>query len=162
MEPVISYAFVPLKCQSVLTPPDVPPCRVEWDGAWEAPAAGEYEFPFHPMAEGDEIHVGELRLRALETPGHTPESVCLVVTDEEKPSNPWAVMTGDTLFIGDVGRPAGGAGELGGIVDRDGDQIVHTEALGGQVGFAGVLHEVRADLGRGGQGQESDDGENPH
>jgi rhodanese-related sulfurtransferase len=41
----------------------------------------------------------------LETPGHTPESVCLVVTDEEKSPKPWAVLTGDTLFLGDVGRP---------------------------------------------------------
>jgi hydroxyacylglutathione hydrolase len=41
----------------------------------------------------------------LETPGHTPESICLVVTDEEKSREPWAVLTGDTLFIGDVGRP---------------------------------------------------------
>src|SRR5579872_991181 len=41
----------------------------------------------------------------LETPGHTPESICLVITDLEKSSQPWAVLTGDTLFIGDVGRP---------------------------------------------------------
>jgi hydroxyacylglutathione hydrolase len=41
----------------------------------------------------------------LETPGHTPESTCLVITDEEKSSQPLAVLTGDTLFIGDVGRP---------------------------------------------------------
>src|SRR5207302_6623959 len=43
--------------------------------------------------------------RVLETPGHTPESICLVVTDAEKSTAPWAVLTGDTLFIGDVGRP---------------------------------------------------------
>jgi hydroxyacylglutathione hydrolase len=41
----------------------------------------------------------------LETPGHTPESICLVVTDNEKSPKPWAVLTGDTLFLGDVGRP---------------------------------------------------------
>ena len=41
----------------------------------------------------------------LETPGHTPESICLVVSDGEKSVAPWAVLTGDTLFIGDVGRP---------------------------------------------------------
>jgi rhodanese-related sulfurtransferase len=41
----------------------------------------------------------------LETPGHTPESICLLLTDFEKSANPWAVLTGDTLFIGDVGRP---------------------------------------------------------
>jgi hydroxyacylglutathione hydrolase len=46
-----------------------------------------------------------VRIAALETPGHTPESMCLVITDEEKSPTPWAVLTGDTLFIGDVGRP---------------------------------------------------------
>jgi hydroxyacylglutathione hydrolase len=55
--------------------------------------------------DGLELRVGKLRIQVLETPGHTPESVCLVVIDEEKSSNPWAILTGDTLFIGDVGRP---------------------------------------------------------
>jgi len=55
--------------------------------------------------DGFELQVGKMRLQVLETPGHTPESLCIVVTDEEKSSKPWAVLTGDTLFIGDVGRP---------------------------------------------------------
>ena len=55
--------------------------------------------------DGFELHVGNIRITVLETPGHTPESICLVVTDHEKFSNPWAVLTGDTLFVGDVGRP---------------------------------------------------------
>jgi hydroxyacylglutathione hydrolase len=62
-------------------------------------------FPHHPLRDGIEIRVGRVRITALETPGHTPESVCLVVTDEENTAEPWAVLTGDTLFIGDVGRP---------------------------------------------------------
>ena len=62
-------------------------------------------FPHVPIKDGFELKVGQLRVSVLETPGHTPESVCLVVTDEEKSSKPWAVLTGDTLFIGDVGRP---------------------------------------------------------
>ena len=57
------------------------------------------------VADGFELRVGKLHIRVLETPGHTPESICLVVTDEEKSQRPWAVLTGDTLFIGDVGRP---------------------------------------------------------
>ena len=57
------------------------------------------------MKDGFELRVGKLRINALETPGHTPESICLVITDEEKSQQPWAVLTGDTLFIGDVGRP---------------------------------------------------------
>jgi hydroxyacylglutathione hydrolase len=62
-------------------------------------------FPHVPLREGFELRLGRARISALETPGHTPESMCLVVTDEEKSSRPWAVLTGDTLFIGDVGRP---------------------------------------------------------
>lgn len=62
-------------------------------------------FPHVPLRDGSEVRFGKLRISALQTPGHTPEGVCLVVTDEEKSSDPWAVLTGDTLFIGDVGRP---------------------------------------------------------
>ena len=62
-------------------------------------------FPHVPVRDGDEIRFGKCRLRFLETPGHTLESVSIVVTDEENPATPYAVLTGDTLFIGDVGRP---------------------------------------------------------
>jgi len=62
-------------------------------------------FPHVGVTDGFELGVGKLYIKALETPGHTPESICLVVSDEEKAQQPWAVLTGDTLFIGDVGRP---------------------------------------------------------
>jgi glyoxylase-like metal-dependent hydrolase (beta-lactamase superfamily II)/rhodanese-related sulfurtransferase len=62
-------------------------------------------FPHEPLRHGSEVQVGKLRFTVLETPGHTPEGICLVVVDQEKSSEPWAVLTGDTLFIGDVGRP---------------------------------------------------------
>jgi hydroxyacylglutathione hydrolase len=62
-------------------------------------------FPHVDVSDGFELRVGKLRIAGLETPGHTPESICLVVTDEERSQQPWAVLTGDTLFIGDVGRP---------------------------------------------------------
>ncbi len=68
-------------------------------------AQAHAEFPHAPLRDGVEVKIGSLRVRTLETPGHTPESVCLVVIDEEKSSEPWGVLTGDTLFIGDVGRP---------------------------------------------------------
>jgi glyoxylase-like metal-dependent hydrolase (beta-lactamase superfamily II)/rhodanese-related sulfurtransferase len=55
--------------------------------------------------DGFELRAGKVRVKVLETPGHTPESICLVVTDEEQSPHPWAVLTGDTLFLGDVGRP---------------------------------------------------------
>jgi glyoxylase-like metal-dependent hydrolase (beta-lactamase superfamily II)/rhodanese-related sulfurtransferase len=62
-------------------------------------------FPHHAVREGDEIAFGKVGLHFLQTPGHTLESVSVVVTDREKGDAPAAVLTGDTLFIGDVGRP---------------------------------------------------------
>jgi len=62
-------------------------------------------FPHVDVTDGFELRVGKLRINALETPGHTPESICLIITDEDRRRQPWAVLTGDTLFIGDVGRP---------------------------------------------------------
>ena len=62
-------------------------------------------FPHVGVHDGFDLRVGKARISVLETPGHTLESVCLVITDEEKSSKPWAVLTGDTLFLGDVGRP---------------------------------------------------------
>jgi len=62
-------------------------------------------FPHVDVQDGFELRVGKMVVKALDTPGHTPESICLVIVDEEKPPQPWTVLTGDTLFIGDVGRP---------------------------------------------------------
>ncbi len=62
-------------------------------------------FPHVPVVEGSEISFGHVTLRFLETPGHTPESVCVLVTDLSESLEPKLVLTGDTLFIGDVGRP---------------------------------------------------------
>ena len=63
------------------------------------------QFPHVPVSNGFELKFGKVSIHVLETPGHTPESICLVVTDREESIAPWAVLTGDTLFIGDVGRP---------------------------------------------------------
>jgi len=66
----------------------------------------EAEYAFTPMADGDTLHFSGLRLEVLETPGHTIESISILVFDLEKSAaKPHAVLTGDTLFIGDVGRP---------------------------------------------------------
>jgi glyoxylase-like metal-dependent hydrolase (beta-lactamase superfamily II)/rhodanese-related sulfurtransferase len=62
-------------------------------------------FPHRAVREGDEIVVGDVVLRVLETPGHTPESISLLVIDRAVSQEPQLVLTGDTLFIGDVGRP---------------------------------------------------------
>src|SRR5712671_4639507 len=68
--------------------------------------------PHRAVKNGDELIVGRVKLRVLETPGHTPEGICVLVTDTEISDQPQKVLTGDTLFIGDVGRPdlAGGKG----------------------------------------------------
>ncbi len=69
-----------------------------------ARAAAEY--PFRPVKEGDRFEFGALGLEILETPGHSPESICLLLYDFARSrEHPWAVLTGDTLFAGDVGRP---------------------------------------------------------
>src|ERR1700722_15353787 len=68
-------------------------------------AEAEAMFSHVPVGDGYELRFGKASIRVLETPGHTPESVCLVIADEEKSPAPWAVLTGDTLFLGDVGRP---------------------------------------------------------
>lgn len=74
--------------------------------------AAKASFPHRPVSDGDELVVGKVLLRILETPGHTPESICVLVIDPEVSAEPQKVLTGDTLFIGDVGRPdlAGGLG----------------------------------------------------
>ncbi|HTO87750.1 MAG TPA: MBL fold metallo-hydrolase [Thermoanaerobaculia bacterium] len=63
------------------------------------------QFEHVAVREGDELRLGRVLLRFLETPGHTPESISVVVIDRAKSEEPEAVLTGDTLFIGDVGRP---------------------------------------------------------
>src|SRR2546428_805532 len=69
-------------------------------------------FAHRAVKEGDELNIGRVKLRIIETPGHTPESICVLVIDTEVSGEPQKVLTGDTLFIGDVGRPdlAGGKG----------------------------------------------------
>jgi glyoxylase-like metal-dependent hydrolase (beta-lactamase superfamily II) len=62
-------------------------------------------FSFTPLEDGQEIELGNTRLRVLHTPGHTPEGISLVVTDLRRGPEPWFVLTGDTLFVGAVGRP---------------------------------------------------------
>ncbi|HVS10277.1 MAG TPA: rhodanese-like domain-containing protein [Planctomycetota bacterium] len=69
-------------------------------------ARARADYPFTPVREGDRLELGKLRLEVLETPGHTPESISILVYDlAADPERPHAVLTGDALFIGDVGRP---------------------------------------------------------
>ena len=68
------------------------------------PEAG-VAYPHDPMADGDEIQVGNVVLRCIHTPGHRPEHCCLAVTDTTRADEPWLVLTGDSLFVGDTARP---------------------------------------------------------
>ena len=86
-------------------------------------ARGEAEYAAQHFATGDGVELGpEVRLEVLETPGHSPESISIVVYDTASGTAPHAVLTGDTLFIGDVGRPdlraalGWSAEELGGLL----------------------------------------------
>src|SRR6476620_8071751 len=86
-------------------------------------AAARAEYPFTPLHDGDAVEFGRVRLQALETPGHTAESISVTVFDLDRSlTEPQAVLTGDTLFVGDVGRPdlrvalGWSANELGGLL----------------------------------------------
>ena len=60
--------------------------------------------PFKRVKDGDEIQLGNVVLKVLDTPGHTPEHICLLVTDRTRADEPWLLVTGHTLMIGDLGR----------------------------------------------------------
>jgi hydroxyacylglutathione hydrolase len=86
-------------------------------------ARAEAEYPFVAMGDGSIVELGSVRLKILETPGHSPESISILVYDPDHGAeDPYAVLTGDTLFIGDVGRPdlrgalGWSAEELGGLL----------------------------------------------
>lgn len=96
-------------------------------------AKAKAEYRFTPLGDGDVVELGRVRLQALETPGHTPESISILVYDPaQSEAQPHAVLTGDTLFIGDVGRPdlrvalGWSASDLGGLLYDS----LHTKLLG--------------------------------
>jgi glyoxylase-like metal-dependent hydrolase (beta-lactamase superfamily II)/rhodanese-related sulfurtransferase len=67
-------------------------------------------FPHETLADGDALRLGNVELKVAHAPGHTPDSICLLVTDHARGGEPWFALTGDTLFVGSVGRPdLGGA-----------------------------------------------------
>ena len=63
------------------------------------------EYPHEPFDDGWELELGCVRVRALHTPGHRPEHTAFALVDAARGPEPWAVLTGDTLFVGDVARP---------------------------------------------------------
>ncbi len=75
-----------------------PYCLHESDKGW-------VKFEFHALKNGDLLNLGNVDVEVLHTPGHTPDSICLLVTDMRRCKQPWFVITGDTLFVGSTGRP---------------------------------------------------------
>jgi hydroxyacylglutathione hydrolase len=67
--------------------------------------AAEAAYANDPLEDGDEIPVGQVVLRCIHTPGHRPEHCCLAVSDRSRAPDPWIVLTGDSLFVGDTARP---------------------------------------------------------
>jgi glyoxylase-like metal-dependent hydrolase (beta-lactamase superfamily II) len=67
--------------------------------------SADVRFPHVDVEDGEHHELGNVRVTVLHTPGHTPDSVCLLVTDRTRAQEPWFVLTGDTLFSGGVGRP---------------------------------------------------------
>jgi glyoxylase-like metal-dependent hydrolase (beta-lactamase superfamily II)/rhodanese-related sulfurtransferase len=74
-------------------------------------------FPFQPIQEGSTFDFGSVRLEVIKTPGHTPDAISLLVTDKARNEKPWMVLTGDCLFVGDIGRP-----------DLAGETLIHEQA----------------------------------
>jgi hydroxyacylglutathione hydrolase len=73
-------------------------------------------YPNDPLQDGDEIEVGAVTLRVIHTPGHRPEHCCLTVVDNSRGGEPWLVLTGDSLFVGDAARPDLAVGATEGAV----------------------------------------------
>ena len=89
-------------------------------------ASAKAEYPFTPLGDGAIVEFGRVRLQALETPGHTAESISILVYDLDRDTTrPHAVLTGDTLFVGDVGRPDLRA-SLGWSATELGDLLYHS------------------------------------
>ncbi len=97
------------------------------DAAYCLHESANVALPFEPLRDGQEVELGNTRMRVLHTPGHTPESASFVVTDLRRGTDPWFVLTGDTLFVGAVGRP-----DLPGRARENAGQLydsIHTKLL---------------------------------
>jgi hydroxyacylglutathione hydrolase len=89
--------------------------------------SADVALPFTPLEDGQELELGNTRVEVRHTPGHTPESVSLVVRDLRRGTDPWFVLTGDTLFVGAVGRP-----DLPGHAKQNAEQLyqsIHQKLL---------------------------------
>ena len=80
--------------------------------------SADVAFEVTPLSDHQELDLGNVSIRVLHTPGHTPESICLLVTDKTRGPEPWFLLTGDTLFVGAIGRP-----DLPGNVKESAEQL---------------------------------------
>jgi rhodanese-related sulfurtransferase len=119
--------------------------------------AGEPEFDSEPLADGQEISLGEVLIRVLHTPGHRPEHCCFAVVDGSRADEPWLVITGDSLLIGDAARPdlaseaIEGARDLYGSLQRllelsDGVEVYPGHVAGSLCG-AGMSSKASSTIG---------------
>jgi glyoxylase-like metal-dependent hydrolase (beta-lactamase superfamily II)/rhodanese-related sulfurtransferase len=96
--------------------------------------AADLDFETVPLRDGERLSLGEVTLEILATPGHTPESICVVVYEHPTDEIPYGVLTGDTLFVGDVGRPdllaSAGAGLSADVLARRLHHSLHDKLLG--------------------------------
>ncbi|HWK66493.1 MAG TPA: MBL fold metallo-hydrolase [Rhizobiaceae bacterium] len=98
----ISYVFdTHIHADHISTGPELADAT---GAAYVLSAAADVEVPFLGVEEGDEIQLGNVVVKILHTPGHTPEHICLLATDRTRADEPWFVATGHTLMIGDLGR----------------------------------------------------------
>jgi hydroxyacylglutathione hydrolase len=90
--------------------------------------AGRVKFAFQALRDQEIIECGNVEIKVLHTPGHTPDSISLLVTDKRRSADPWFVLTGDTLFVGSIGRPdlAGAEREMAGVLYDS----IHNRILG--------------------------------
>ncbi|HSO96005.1 MAG TPA: MBL fold metallo-hydrolase [Acidimicrobiia bacterium] len=96
-------------------------------------AAARVDFDIEALRDGERLSLGEVTLEVLATPGHTPESICVVVYEHPDDDAPYGVLTGDTLFVGDVGRPdllaSSGAGLSADVLARSLYHSLHDKVL---------------------------------
>jgi hydroxyacylglutathione hydrolase len=78
---------------------------LEHDATVAIHPAGEPEYPFEPLEDGTEVETGQVSMRVIHTPGHRPEHCCFAVVDRSRADEPWLVLTGDSLLVGDAARP---------------------------------------------------------
>src|SRR5437764_3035172 len=119
----------------------------------------EAEYPHEPFTDGWQLEIGEIRIEALHTPGHRPEHTAFLLSDGGRGGEPWAVLTGDSLFVGDAARPdlaidkrEGGAGIYRSLTEKLMSLPEEVEVwpghLGGSMcGSAGIDQKTSSTIG---------------